>query len=92
MATPSSILAWEIPWTEEPGGYSETRLRDCHTHSDTKGQPSDWVLFQAIQFYVKVLLQKKTSSSISIVYCLGFVVWYFTTLFHTFIIKYIESV
>ena len=22
MATSSSILAWEIPWTEEPGGYS----------------------------------------------------------------------
>jgi hypothetical protein len=21
MATHSSILAWEIPWTEEPGGY-----------------------------------------------------------------------
>ena len=21
MATPSSILAWGIPWTEEPGGY-----------------------------------------------------------------------
>ena len=20
MATPSSILAWEIPWTTEPGG------------------------------------------------------------------------
>ena len=20
MATPSSILVWEIPWTEEPGG------------------------------------------------------------------------
>jgi len=20
MATPSSILAWEIPWAEEPGG------------------------------------------------------------------------
>ena len=20
MATPSSILTWEIPWTEEPGG------------------------------------------------------------------------
>ena len=20
MATPTSILAWEIPWTEEPGG------------------------------------------------------------------------
>ena len=22
MATHSSILAWRIPWTEEPGGYS----------------------------------------------------------------------
>ena len=22
MATLSSILAWEIPWTEEPGAYS----------------------------------------------------------------------
>ena len=22
MATHSSILAWEMPWTEEPGGYS----------------------------------------------------------------------
>ena len=22
LATHSSILAWRIPWTEEPGGYS----------------------------------------------------------------------
>ena len=22
MATHSSILAWRIPWTEEPGGFS----------------------------------------------------------------------
>ena len=22
MATHSGILAWRIPWTEEPGGYS----------------------------------------------------------------------
>ena len=22
MATLSSVLAWRIPWTEEPGGYS----------------------------------------------------------------------
>ena len=35
MATDSSILAWEIPWTEEPGGLqslgsqkSRTRLSD----------------------------------------------------------------
>ena len=27
MATPSSILAWEIPWTEEPGGLQSLGLR-----------------------------------------------------------------
>ena len=37
MATHSSILAWRIPWTEEPGGlwsmelHSQTRL-STHTH------------------------------------------------------------
>ena len=25
MAIHSSILAWEIPWTEEPGGLQSTR-------------------------------------------------------------------
>ena len=24
MATHSSILAWEIPWTEDPGGLQST--------------------------------------------------------------------
>ena len=34
MATHSTILAWETPWTEEPGGlhpwghWSQTRLHD----------------------------------------------------------------
>ena len=27
MATHSSILAWEIPWTEEPGGLQSMGLR-----------------------------------------------------------------
>ena len=26
MATHSSILAWEIPWTEEPGGLESIEL------------------------------------------------------------------
>ena len=26
MATPSSVLAWRIPWTEEPGGLWPTGL------------------------------------------------------------------
>ena len=38
MATHSSILAWRIPWTEEPGGLqsmgsqSQTWLSDKHSH------------------------------------------------------------
>ena len=28
MATHSSILAWEIPWTEEPGGLQPMGLYD----------------------------------------------------------------
>ena len=27
MATPSRILAWEIPWTEEPGGLQPMGLQ-----------------------------------------------------------------
>ena len=41
MATLSSILAWEIPWTEEPGGYSlwgckELGRTECaHTYNNS---------------------------------------------------------
>ena len=31
MATYSNILAWKIPWTEEPGGYSPWGRRESDT-------------------------------------------------------------
>ena len=31
MTTHSSILAWEIPWTEEPGGLQSTGLQKSQT-------------------------------------------------------------
>ena len=31
IATHSSILAWEIPWTEEPGGLQSMGLHDLAT-------------------------------------------------------------
>ena len=31
MATYSSLLAWRIPWTEEPGGYSPRGLKELDT-------------------------------------------------------------
>ena len=42
MTTHSSTLAWEIPWTEEPGGLqskgsqSQTRLKQLHTSTRVK--------------------------------------------------------
>ena len=38
MATRSSILAWEIPRTEEPGGLQSMVLQKCQTQSVTKYQ------------------------------------------------------
>ena len=40
MATHSSILIWEIPWTEEPGGLQSMELPEVghtgtHTHTHT---------------------------------------------------------
>ena len=31
MVTPSNILAWTIPWTEEPGGLQSMGLQKCQT-------------------------------------------------------------
>ena len=40
MATHTSILAWKIPWTEEPGGLSPAQRV---TESDT----TEWLSTQA---------------------------------------------
>ena len=38
MATYSSILAWEIPWTDEPGGLQSMRLQRVRHDLATKQQ------------------------------------------------------
>ena len=35
MATHSSILAWRIPWTEEPGGLQSTRSQGVGHYMST---------------------------------------------------------
>ena len=42
MATHSSILAWRIPWTEEPGGYSPRDHRVGATDAHHQEIPSTW--------------------------------------------------
>jgi len=41
MATHSSILAWEIPWTEEPGGLQSVVLQGVWHDLATKQQQDD---------------------------------------------------
>ena len=46
MATQSSILAWEIPWTEEPGGLQsmgpQTVGHDGHDLATNQQQQPNW--------------------------------------------------
>ena len=42
MATHSSILAWESPWTEEPGGLQSTGHKESHTPEWLNTAQKDW--------------------------------------------------
>ena len=50
MATHSSILAWRIPWTEEPGRLQSTALQRVRRDQSHLAQhsPSDKVTFQML--------------------------------------------
>ena len=46
MATHSSILAWEISWTEEPGGLLSMEFQRVRHNLATKQQETDIHLSQ----------------------------------------------
>ena len=59
MATHSSMLAWGIPWTEEPGGLqsmevpkSQTQL-SIHTHTHTHTQATTSISIHEVWFVDK---------------------------------------
>ena len=64
METCSSILAWEIPWIEEPGGLQSMGLQrvrcvcmrmhtHTHTHNDANTLPV-LIIFQGTFLYLKL--------------------------------------
>ena len=59
MAIHLSILAWEIPWTEEPGGYSPWSCKSRHNLA-TKPRGSLVTLHSAIRVvssaYLRLLI------------------------------------
>ena len=61
MATHSSILAWRIPWTEEPGTLQSMGCKESDTTEDTKHPPSSDG--DGTQFEHRRLLQPSLVSS-----------------------------
>ena len=66
MATLSSVLAWRIPWTEEPGGLrSKSRLKGrCRglpytLHSALLGKLLYWI---QKSYYLQEINEEKASS------------------------------
>ena len=49
MATHSSILAWRIPWTEEPGGLQSMGLQESDTTEWLSLSPSARFLLEIIE-------------------------------------------
>ena len=56
MATHSSIFAWEIPWTEEPGGLQSMGLQRVGHHGVTKQQQivMKWLHFSPVISFVLI--------------------------------------
>ena len=55
MATHSSILAWEIPWTEEPGGPQSMGWKRVRHHLATKRTHTHTPTHQTAEFQVQRL-------------------------------------
>ena len=47
MATKSSILAWEIPWTGEPGGLQSMGLQESDTTERLNNKSNTTLLTEA---------------------------------------------
>ena len=56
MATHSSILAWKIPWMEEPG-----RLRAVHGVTKSQTQLRDFTFTFKLMAKIKSLFKRKTN-------------------------------
>ena len=66
MVTPSSILAWEIPWTEEPAGYSP---RIAKSQTGLSDQTTNVYIYTQIyrQCIYRQVVERNTKISIALI-------------------------
>ena len=63
MATHSSILAWRIPWTEEPGGLQSVGLQRVRHNQATNTNFTAYLMNEMIwKFLIQVISEKKSQS------------------------------
>ena len=55
MATHSSVLAWRIPWTEEPGGLQSVESQRIGHEGCAKFSPEIGI----VSFWILVILRSK---------------------------------
>ena len=61
MATQSSILAWRIPWTEEPGGLQSMGLQESDTTEGlNQPPPHELKLFRVLNHFFKGIISLET--------------------------------
>ena len=51
-----SILAWEIPWTEEPGTQSQIGLSNPHTHTHTHTHQVPGTVLAALHAFITIMI------------------------------------
>ena len=62
MTTHSSVLAWEIPWTEEPGGLQFMGLNMTEWLNNSNNVIYYSTLYYII-YLIKIILEKKTETN-----------------------------
>ena len=81
MATHSSILAWKISWTEDPGGLQSMGLQRVGHDLGTKQQKHYEVLKVKMRYGLYVLYRYKSFIFITMfsLSFLTFSIWYIAT-------------
>ena len=62
MTTHSSVLAWEIPWTKEPGGLQSMGLNMTEWLNNSNNVIYYSTLYYII-YLIKIILEKKTETN-----------------------------
>ena len=62
MATHSSILAWEVPWTEEPGGLQPLGLQRVGNNLATEHMKNKSIVHKSFKLETEMSTNRKVGT------------------------------